>query len=413
MEVSQEVVADVINQMNMMKKILTILLIIITSVNFCQDTAKIKLDDIEVNFLSSYYQQDGNNSPVTGGIGTEFLTNFAPSLSINIPLDTTNSINLEGGVDFYSSASSDNINNPYLDPKHVSGASAKDERSYLNIGYKKKKKNHILGINGGFSFEWDVFSYSIGGSINIDSKDKNKSFSSKINYYYDDWKLIYPVELRLGSTEYLTTDKRHTINSSFLYSANINKKNTASIELNVVAQSGLLSTPFHRVYFNNNNLAVVENLPSFRLKYPIGIRLNSHLTDFLILKTFYRYYLDSWGVKANTFEITVPIKITDDFRAYPFYRYHIQTQTTYFAGYQEHDATSQFYTSDFDLASFISHKYGLGFSYSPLFGLARFKYRKNKIALIKSIDLRYAHYYRSNGLKANVITIGLQLNFKQ
>ena len=36
---------------------------------------KLRID--EVNFVSGYYTQDGNNSAVTGGIGTEKLTDFA------------------------------------------------------------------------------------------------------------------------------------------------------------------------------------------------------------------------------------------------------------------------------------------------------------------------------------------------
>ena len=71
-----------------------------------KDSSKIKLKDIEVNFIASYYEQDGNHSPVTGGIGTESLTNMAPTLSIKVPLDSFRTLNVDGGVDFYSSASS-------------------------------------------------------------------------------------------------------------------------------------------------------------------------------------------------------------------------------------------------------------------------------------------------------------------
>ena len=117
-----------------------------------KDSSKIKLKDIEVNFIASYYEQDGNHSPVTGGIGTEYLTNMAPTLSIKVPLDSFRTLNVDGGVDFYSSASSDNISNPYLDPDQVSGASAEDERSYVNIDYSKKKGQFEKGISGGVSF---------------------------------------------------------------------------------------------------------------------------------------------------------------------------------------------------------------------------------------------------------------------
>ena len=178
------------------------------------DSTKIKLEDIEVNFLMSYYEQDGNHSPVTGGIGTEVLTNIAPSINVKIPIDSSRTLVLDGGVDFYSSASSDNINNPFLDPQHVSGASSEDERSYVTASYKKKVKNLEYGLYAGLSFEWDVFSYSAGGSVALNSVDKNKSIELTSKFYYDDWKLIYPIEFRIGTQEILDTDKRQTLNNS-------------------------------------------------------------------------------------------------------------------------------------------------------------------------------------------------------
>ena len=42
----------------------------------------LKLD--EVNFVSAYYNQDGNHSAVTGGIGTEKLIDFANSIDLKL-----------------------------------------------------------------------------------------------------------------------------------------------------------------------------------------------------------------------------------------------------------------------------------------------------------------------------------------
>ncbi|MGY0036467.1 hypothetical protein [Pedobacter sp. NJ-S-72] len=39
---------------------------------------KLKID--EINLVSAYYHQNGNNSAVTGGIGTEKLTDFANTI---------------------------------------------------------------------------------------------------------------------------------------------------------------------------------------------------------------------------------------------------------------------------------------------------------------------------------------------
>ncbi len=377
------------------------------------DTTRIQLEDIEVNFLTSYYEQDGNNSPVTGGRGTEVLTNLAPSINIKIPIDSSRTIVLDGGVDFYSSASSDNINNPFLDPNHVSGASSKDERSYFTFSYKKKVKKMEYGLYFGSSFEWDVFSYSAGGSIAISSKDKNRSLDFSSKYYFDDWKLIYPVEFRIGTQEYLSTDKRHSINNSLLISANLTTKISASISSDFVIQNGLLSTPFHRAYFQGQEDAEIENLPSSRMKYPIGLRVNGHVTDFLIVKTFFRHYQDDWGLTGQTMELTLPIKINQALRVYPFYRFHSQQGVDYFKPYKEHVVGDEFFTSDYDLGTFDSHKFGAGISYSPLFGLMRFKYAKEKAALLKAVNIRYAYYDRSDGLNAGIVTVGLQLNFKR
>src|SRR5689334_20781039 len=93
---------------------------------------KLKLD--EVNFVSSYYKQDGNNSAVTGGIGSEHLTDFATTLDVRLSKYDTRgrkrSITAEVGIDVYTSASSDKI-----DPNTVSSASSGDKRIYPSLTY--------------------------------------------------------------------------------------------------------------------------------------------------------------------------------------------------------------------------------------------------------------------------------------
>src|SRR4051812_30606727 len=86
---------------------------------------KLKID--EVNFVSGYYTQDGNNSAVTGGIGTEQLTDFANTIELKLiktdRKDRTHHWSLEMGIDNYTSASSDKI-----DPNTLSSASHSDTR---------------------------------------------------------------------------------------------------------------------------------------------------------------------------------------------------------------------------------------------------------------------------------------------
>ena len=118
-------------------------------------------------------------------------------------------------------------------------------------------------------------------------------------------------------------------------------------------------------------------------------------------------------MKGYTFEVESPLKIADWFRLYPFYRYHTQTAAKFFLPYGEHTIQSTYYTSDFDLSTLSSQKYGLGVKISPIFGISRFKWFKHRIALFKEIDIRYAQYQRSDGLTAWSATAGFKFNIQR
>ncbi len=393
----------------------SILLLIVSPV-FAQepiptDTGKIKLDPIDISFQGSYYEQDGVHSPVTGGSGTEKLDNRAPSIIVTVPIDTVRTISVSAGVDYYTSASSDNINNPFLLTDHVSGASADDKRLHGTVNYKKKdnQKNNIKGFFLGFSHEWDVNSFQIGGSFAKSSADHNREINLSAKYFFDDWKLIYPVELRNGDQALLPTDKRHTLTLSATGSSVINKRMNASVSADIVLQKGSLSTPFHRVYFVDEEHPRVEMLPDFRVKFPMGFRYNFHFSDFMLFKAFMRVYYDTWGMTGATVNVELPIKIGKSIRLYPFYRMHGQTKVNYFNTWGQHHTSQTYYTSDYDLSTLSSQKYGAGLSIAPLYGIIRIK-GKHRLTMFKSLDFRYAIYSRSDGFTADVFSLGLKFS---
>ena len=365
----------------------------------------LELQPIDVNILGSYYQQDGNHSPVTGGIGTEYLTDVTPTVIVNVPLDSVSSLNVNFGMDFYSSASTDRI-----DPTTISSASSSDMRTHLNVGFSRRNNyRHITkSITLGASTEYDVQSLSLGLSWSKGSKNENRELSLAGELYYDAWTLIYPVELRGNPSPLVPNSSRKSLNLSATLSQVINRRMQASLTTDLVYQSGLLSTPFHRVYFQEQDLPNVEQLPDNRLRYPLGLRLNYYLSDYLTTRFFYRFYHDSWNITANTFEVEVPVKIGPFFSVYPFYRYHSQTAADYFQPYKTHHIGEEFYTSDYDLSSFTSQKVGLGVRYSPLFGMGNFGFPfKSRKTNFKSIDLRYANYWRNDGLRSFIISTDL------
>ena len=374
------------------------------------DTSQFKtLDPAEVNILFSYYEQDGNNSPVTGGIGTEQLTDFSSRVIVKVPVKEGLALSGDIGFDSYSSASTDKID------RYVSSASSSDTRVYGTFGFEKTPpgKNSSYGLKLGGSNEFDYASFSLGGHYALISADGNRELNLTGQAYFDRWQLIYPEELRREGP-LLPTDQRRSYNLGLTYSQVINRKLQASLTVDGIYMTGLLSTPFHRVYFQEQELAKVEKLPDNRLKLPVGLRLNYYAADFLVARFYFRYYWDSWGIQAQTASLELPVKINRFFSVYPFYRYHTQTAADYFMPYKEHTLSQEFYTSDYDLAALDSHTFGLGIRYAPVNGLARIKFplvKGRDVLLFRGFDLRFAHYQKTPSLKANVVSLGLNFTY--
>ena len=305
---------------------------------------------IEANFLFSYYEQDGTKSPVTGGIGDEALNDMVGDLSLNIPINNKLAVLFSGGVDIYTSASTDNINNEH-GLYTESSASKRDTRVSGNLGvlFSDEKHRTSYGVGFGTSQEYDVSSYSLNASFSKLSKNRNTLFYAKSSFYNDKWKLYYPSELRWKYNKLKENEEdenpededeegesdggsktRNTANGSITVEQDINPRLNASITLEATYQSGLLSTPFHRIYFIDFSKHDIERLPDHRLKIPIGLHLNYYVNKYMVVRFFYRYYFDDFDIKANSAGIEIPIKPFRNFMLAPFYRFHSQTASKYF-----------------------------------------------------------------------------------
>ncbi len=486
----------------LMKKLLIIIFSVSTIALYAQDNSnstyqKRVLENAEIDFVSSYYEQDGNNASVTGGIGTERLTDVTPNITITMPLSADEILTVDAGISAYTSASSSN-----LDPFDASGASggeydddlqggnsrannastitgspwvASSGESYMDIwgnatlSYTKysEDRNRIWNVNGGISAEYDYFSAGFGGGYTWLFNQKNTEIGVSGSVFLDKWRPYYPTELdsyvdagmnlnngffegvdilneqgqiidKNGSNawspvqgfELIQNDKRNSYTLSLSFSQILSKNAQVSLFVDFIRQQGWLANPMQRVYFGDrpnfyignaasilnyteqNNIDVfrladdIERLPDSRFKTPIGARFNYFINENLSVRTYYRYYFDNWGMSAHTASLELPIKLGDKFTLYPNYRYYSQTAIDYFAPFEAHQSTQQYYTSDFDLSSFDAHQYGLGVRYTDIFT----KFKLFKFGL-KSIDLRYAQYDRSTGLKASIISGGFKFIF--
>lgn len=396
------------------------------SVDTAYEPKPLKLD--EINLVSSYYNQNGDHSAILGGIGNEHVVDLANGLELNFvgwdARKNKHTITAGLGFDHHTSASA-----AYVSKTGASKTGGTRVYPSFNWLVENENKGTSFGLGAYYSAEYNYHSLGLDASYSKKTNN-NGQFDGKISAYFDQVKLIYPSELipvsstpttSSGAT-YITTASgntvlsggggytdekpkipsapRNTYDASLTFSQVINKRLQASVMLDLVSQSGYLGLPFHRVYFNDGT-DHVENLPSLRYKIPIGIRLNYFAGDNLIIRAYYRYYFDQWGIQSHTIDLEVPVKITPFFSLSPFYRYYIQTAARYFAPYGVHTASDQYYSSNYALSALSSNFFGMGLRLSPPDGILK--------THLSNIEVRYGHYLQTTDLLANIVSFAFQL----
>ncbi|OFX46763.1 MAG: hypothetical protein A2X13_05155 [Bacteroidetes bacterium GWC2_33_15] len=428
-----------------MKKSGIVVLLLISTLGFAQnksvDSTKVYkkrvLESSEIDFITSYYLQDGRNAAVSGGIGTEELSDFTSNLVVSVPLNDDDILTVDAGISAYSSASSSNINpfdgdnaDPFL---ASSGASSSDVWYNFTGSYNHSSdnRNNIWDARLSVSIEFDYTSFGFGGGYTKLFNEKNTEASVHANVFLDSWSPRYPVELSSASRSFSIDDYTITGNSDYnptfqpfsnksrnSYSlgfglSQVLSKNLQTLfALDLVFQQGLLSTPYQRIYFSDIEDSFIEDfqladaielLPDTRLKVALGNRMSYYINEYIVLRSFYRYYFDDWGIISHTASLEIPVKFADKFTLYPSYRYYSQTAADYFAPYEKHVSTERFYTSDYDLSGFYANQYGFGITYTDIFTNSHIW-----IFGLKSIDLKLNYYERDTGFNALFIVGGFK-----
>jgi hypothetical protein len=398
----------------------------------------LKID--EVNILSSYYTQTADKSAVSGGDpgprGIGNVTDLSNGIEIKMvgwdPKGRKNSLTGGIGMDNHTAASQ-----AYVDS---SGRGKKTgTRIYPTLDWTigNETRGTSFGLGAYYSAEHNYY-HSIGLNTSFSAKTKhNGEFSAKLISYFDRIVMITPSELipvdtanvttspTTDSVVYITTasgrtealnystgqvlskggkvhipsSSRDSYSASFSFTQIINQRMQGAILVDFAYQTGYLGLPFHRVYFADSSSAVVEKLPSQRVKLPIGFRLNYFLGDNVILRAYYRFYIDNWGVRSHTASLEVPVKITPFISISPFYRYYIQSASNYFAPFKVHTPADEYYTSNYALSAFSGQYFGTGVRLSPPGGVGS--------KHLSVVEIRYGHYAETTNLVSNLIALNL------
>lgn len=354
----------------------------------------------DADFLFGYYDQDGDHSPVTGGVGTEKAEVFSPVILLAWRVSESLSVSADVGIDQVSSASMGNIQ------MELSSASipASDTRTFGTLKAKKKWKASTFGLSVGAATEYDYQSLSYGLDWSIDLNQANTSVSASVRRFDDAIDLIGidgygkqggGLPPTTGSGDRTTTD------FTAAFAQTLGRRTAASLELFVSQQDGVLSTPYHEVVIGPHapddpaGEHVAERLPDSRLRRAASLRLNHSFSDRFVLRTSYRYYSDDWGISAHTIDLEPRFRLKSDREmwVFPILRYSTQTGADYFGVPGTFTGAESYYTSDWDLAETSTSKLGVGWTVNTRPG-------QTWLGIFRRFEARATYYDRNDGLSA-------------
>jgi hypothetical protein len=349
---------------------------------------------IDVDFLFSYYDQDGEHSAVTGGTGSEAQQVLSPVVLVSWAVSEDWSLRTDLGVDQVTAASVDAID------AEVSSASRVDQRAFTDLTATRRiGERSTVSYRLGLSNEYDYQSVSAGIGYALDLNERNTTLSANLRHYEDTVKLYDIDGVNRGD------DGRRTTDLAIAATQVLGRRTLGSLELDYTLQSGFLSTPFHEVILHpagGGEVHVAERLPDSRRRAALGLGLDHAFGDRVVQKLTYRFYDDDWGIRAHTIaaETHFRLPLAAETWVFPILRYHRQTASDHFGTAGSFTGSERFFTSDWDLAEIATTKYGLGLRGTLQAG------RRWRLGL-RRYETRFTLFSRDDGLDGLIASVGL------
>jgi len=355
---------------------------------------------LDVDFLFHYYEQDGDRSPVTGGIGSEALDVYAPVIVVNWAVNDDWILSADLGVDNVTSASMGRIDD------NVSGASRKENRVFTRLGATRRFGRQTFSFGGGYSKEWDYRSINGAAAWSMEFNQRNTALNLGVRHFADTIDLIDIHGRDAGQDDRTTTDLSVGLTQV------LGERTVGYLNLDFTDQSGFLSTPYYEVILAPTAIFpqgehVAERLPDSRRRQAAGVGINHGFTTWLVQRFFYRYYDDDWGITAHSVEAETHFRLPTETEIwlYPILRWHTQTASDHYGPPRTFTGAEDYFTVDPDLSEFDSTKFGFG---------TRIFFRRAPSGLLRNLrrlDFRAPSYDRDDGLQAISIAFGIGWSF--
>jgi hypothetical protein len=333
---------------------------------------------------NSFFDQHGKgwqarnlNGP---GPGDETLFVWEPELEAVISQGEHVTHTIHVPVDIVSAASPDTVD-------VTTEASRYNEAAALDWTATYKTESGSVGVRSLFHAEENYRSWLEGIIFTRSFADDNTvlgaSLLSSIDYF-EKYRITGP---------HFGHSTRSALNANASLTQLLSPTTVAVLGYGFTLQSGDLSNNFNTIRLTNHELAF-ERLPHERDRHAISGKIAQFLPWNAALKIDYRFYVDDWGVVANTVEAELDQRFSPFFYLGAVYRVHDQNGVSFFTKVASPNAVLA--TGDSDLAPFVAQTLGLK---------ASFDWRaRSFVGTMLHFDFEADHYFRDNDLRVNVLS---------
>jgi len=273
-----------------------------------------------------------------------------PSITVRQGLGDAWSFSGNYYVDSISGASIDVVTtaSPYTEKRTEYSVSADYLRGehILSGGYKTSSENDYQAETAWFSASQDMFgdltTVTIGFSYGRDTVGMSTDPDFAEPASHRTWSV--------GLSQILTRDL------------------IAAFNWDTVSDEGFLNNPYRSVRYLDPDSPIgyayqPERYPRTRTSNAAGIKLRYYLPGRAALGAQYRYFTDTWGIRADTVELSYTHPFRDRWRLDLRYRYYDQNRADFYSDLFPRQDAQNYLARDKELSTFSDYTLGFGLSY--------------------------------------------------
>jgi len=305
-----------------------------------------------------FHSYDGGGAEISG-----------PSLLVRKKFSENVSATVNHYVDNVSSASIDVITraSPYEEERIENSLSVDylHDKTVMSMGLTESNENDFaaktLSLNISQDMFGDLTTVSLGFALgdNLVGRNGDDTFSEDVDVR----------NYRISLSQVLTKDL------------------VLALALETITDEGFLNNPYRSVRYIDpldslNYIYEDERYPNTRTSHATAIRAKYYLPHRAAIHGGFRYFTDTWGIEAQTFEVGYTWPYSEELILEFSYRLYDQTKADFYSDLFPFENAQNFLARDKELSTFSSNTLGLG---------AHYEFKKNGTGFIKrgSVNLSW------------------------